>query len=150
MQKANRLIYLLINIIWAASIILSVLMTIGGIKTLTHILNVSLSLFIASFQIYGGIKLLKGNLLIPIVAAAFFLINIDLEGLKYICTTLGYFLIGIENGELVIDGQLFNNPTILINLSLSAFTFNSISFNLFTSAQIGLLLFEYEKQKGLE
>lgn len=145
MQKGNRLIYLLINITWAASVIISIFMTLGGVQSLTHILNICVSFTIASYQIYAGFKLLKGNLLLPITATAFFLVNIDLEGLKYICTTLVYFLVKVENSDFVIDGQLFNDPTILINLSLSAFTFNSISFNLFASGQIGLLLFEYEK-----
>lgn len=149
MQRANRIIYFLINFLWAFSIVISSLLIVDEIETTTHLLNTIASISVGIFQIYGGYKLFKGDLIIPILATCFFLFNIDLVGFKFVSETLAYIIVGVENAELLFNGQLLNDPTLSTNLSFSQVSFKSISFNFLASFQIGLLLFEYEKENGL-
>lgn len=150
MSKVNKIIFVLINIIWGIAVVISGFFHLRGISSFVHFLNTIVLFFVAFFQFYGGVKLWKGNMIIPIIATCFFLISIDLEGFKFVTTTFCYLLLEINTSGATINGTVMGDPTILINLSFSPITFNRIAFNILAVVQVGLLLYEYDLPDELE
>ena len=147
MQGVNKLLYLVINVLWALSIIISFSIGIIRIKSEIFLVSAIISIAIGLFQLFGAFQLWKGKLIIPVICTTFLLLNIDLEGFKYITSTLCYFLFEINTTGATINGTILGDPTILINLSFSPINFNSVSVNILALVQIGLLLYEYDMPK---
>ncbi len=134
----NGIIYLGINCLWAISIFLIAPSGFAKSESVIHILNISLILLIAIFQIFGAYKLYKGNFIIPIIATIFFVFSMDFEGFKFVTKTLFYVLMVITNDGVLLELQL-DNPSFLLNTSFSNLMFKSLSINLFAIFQIALL-----------
>ena len=145
MRIFNRANYILINTIWAISVAIGLLMSISQISTFVHAANTALILAIISVQFYGAYALFKNRYILPIIATAFFLINFNFEGFKFITNTLFFVKSEFANGELAFYGEMLSDPTTLLNLSFRPFNFQMIGVNLYTVFQLAFLIYEYDE-----
>jgi len=150
MQRLNIGVYIFINVTWAISIILSLILSLDLILDSKGLFNFLLMLVIAVFQIVGAYKIWNKSYDIPILATFLFLFQIDIGGFKFIPQTLTNLYVKFEPYKLIIDGLLIDDPTILINLSFSDFHFQSIAINIVILIQLALLISYDNKISNIE
>lgn len=148
MIKTNRVVYFLINIFWAISLLLSIpyLFKTANGQAFAYV-NSTVILLMLLIQFYGAYSLFKKKYLVPIIATAFFVLNFDFIGFKLITNTLLYFKTEFFiNGNFSLNIQL-DDPNAIINLSFKEFSFKMIGLNVLAVLQIAGLIAERNKRE---
>ena len=149
MNKVNRVVYFLINILWAISLLLSLpyLFQSAGGHVLAYMHTFIFLAFIV-IQFYGAYKLYKKSYLIPLIATALFMINFDFEGFKFITNTLIYLKIEVyTNGDFAFNFQL-DDPSAIINMGFKSLSFKMVGINILAVLQVIGLLAEKNKDQS--
>jgi len=151
MNKVNRVIYFLINILWAISLLLSLpylFQSAGG-----HILAYVHALMFLAFiiiQFYGAYALFKKSYIIPLIATALFIVNFDFVGFKFITNTLIYLKTEVfVNGDFALNFQI-DDPSAVINVGFKSFSFEMVGINILAILQVIGLIAEKNEHESKE
>ena len=149
MRIINRILYLLINIYWAFSVIITIPYAFDVSLSITHLINTFSAFLIIVFQVYAGIHLMKNKLTLPIIATIFFLLNFDFGGVLFATSTAFnvLFTIGLDYINIIAG---INEPAVLLNFSFTEFQFDSIELNLVTMIQLFFLYSEFQSLNAKE
>lgn len=148
MTIVNRIIYVLINLLWAISLLLIIPSLFQNADNQLYVyLSAFIFLILVIFQFYGAYSLFKKSYLIPIIATAIFILNFDFGGFKLVTDTLLYLKTEVfANGDFVFNFQL-DDPSAVINLTFKSFSFEMVGINLLAIMQLGGLIAEKNNKK---